>query len=98
MRWPDPVKHKINVSDEAKDLITMLLQKDRKQRMGQKKDAEEVLSHKFFEGVDLKKLLARQITADFIPDQNYIKNFDSEIVNQDPTESVVPKEIVNQIQ
>ena len=81
LRWPDPQKHKINVSDDAKDLINMLLQKDRKKRLGQLKDAEEVLSHKFFEGLDLKKLLAREIQAEFIPDQNYIKNFDSEIVN-----------------
>jgi hypothetical protein len=42
------VKHKINVSEDAKDLITMLLLKDRKQRLGQKGDAEEVLGHKFF--------------------------------------------------
>lgn len=69
------------MSEEAKDLISMLLQKDRKKRLGQSKDAEEVLNHKFFEGLDLKKLLAREIQAEFIPDQNYIKNFDSEIVN-----------------
>ena len=34
LRWPDPVKHKILVSDEAKDLITKLLNKDRKVRFG----------------------------------------------------------------
>ena len=34
LKWPDPVRHKIMVSDEAKDLITMLLQKDRKKRLG----------------------------------------------------------------
>ena len=34
LRWPDPVRHKISVSDEAKDLITKLCQKDRKQRLG----------------------------------------------------------------
>ena len=81
LRWPDPVKHKINVSDDAKDLITKLLLKDRKERLGQKGDADEVLGHKFFQGMDLKKLLDRKLPADFIPDENYIKNFDSEIVN-----------------
>ena len=25
LKWPDPVRHKISVTDEAKDLITMLL-------------------------------------------------------------------------
>lgn len=94
MRWPDPVKHKINVSEEAKDLITMLLLKDRKKRLGQKGDAEEVLSHKFFEGLDVKKLMSREIKAEFVPDQDFVRNFDSEIINQDPTESVVSPEIV----
>lgn len=71
--------------------------KDRKERLGQKGDADEVLGHKFFQGMDLKKLLDRKLPAEFIPDENYIKNFDSEIVNQDPTESVVPQEIITQI-
>jgi len=34
LRWPDPVKHKISVSDNAKDLISKLLNKDRKKRLG----------------------------------------------------------------
>lgn len=34
LKWPDPERHKIFVSEEAKDLITMLLQKDRKKRLG----------------------------------------------------------------
>jgi hypothetical protein len=34
LRWPDPVKHQINISEDAKDLITMLLSKDRKTRLG----------------------------------------------------------------
>jgi hypothetical protein len=57
LKWPDPVRHKIFVSDEAKDLITSLLQKDRKKRLGQKGDMEEILSHKFFEGIDREALL-----------------------------------------
>ena len=97
LRWPDPVKHKINVSEEAKDLITMLLLKDRKKRLGQKADAEEVLSHKFFAGLDMKKLMNREIPAEFMPDQDFVRNFDSDIINQDPTESVVSPEILTQI-
>ena len=37
----------------AKDLITLLLSKDRKTRLGQKGDADEVLAHRFFKGIDL---------------------------------------------
>lgn len=97
LRWPDPVKHKINVSEEAKDLITMLLLKDRKKRLGQKGDADEVLNHKFFEGLDMSKLMNREIPAEFMPDQDFVRNFDSDIINQDPTESVVSPEILTQI-
>lgn len=75
----------------------MLLLKDRKQRLGQKKDAEEVLGHKFFADVDVQALLSRKIEAEFLPAQDYIKNFDSDIVNQDPSESVVPQEAKDQI-
>jgi len=46
------VKHKITVSDDAKDLITKLLSKDRKFRLGQKKDADEVLAHPFFKDIN----------------------------------------------
>ena len=58
----------------------MLLLKDRKQRLGQKGDAEEVLGHKFFQGLDLKKLVNREILAEFKPDQDFVRNFDSEII------------------
>lgn len=75
----------------------MLLLKDRKQRLGQKGDAEEVLGHKFFQGLDLKKLVNREILAEFKPDQDFVRNFDSEIINQDPMESVVSPEIITQI-
>ena len=53
------VKHKIHVSDTAKDLITRLLHKDRKKRLGQTGDVDEILNHPFFEGVDTKALLEK---------------------------------------
>ena len=67
LRWPDPVKHGISVSDNAKDLITKLLNKDRKSRLGQSDDVKEVLNHPFFANIDLDKLIKREITAEFIP-------------------------------
>ena len=45
----------------------------------------------------MKKLLKHEIDAEFIPDQDFVRNFDSEIINQDPTESVVSPEILTQI-
>mmetsp|Transcript_25813 Transcript_25813/g.39679 ORF Transcript_25813/g.39679 Transcript_25813/m.39679 type:complete len:81 (-) Transcript_25813:252-494(-) len=34
IKWPDPQKHGISLSDEAKDIVTKLLHKDRKKRLG----------------------------------------------------------------
>ena len=81
LRWPDPVKHGITVSDEAKDLITRLLVKDRKQRLGQKGGVDDVLGHPFFKDMDFDAILKKKIKPDFIPeiDQTGLNNFDEEI-------------------
>lgn len=78
LRWPDPVRHGINVSEDAKDLITKLLMKDRKQRLGRRNDVSEILDHQFFAGIDFKALQEKQVVADFIPtvDVTGLNNFD----------------------
>jgi len=58
-KWPDPEKHGISVSQEAKDLILKLLIKDRKGRLGQQGDVDEVLAHPFFSGINLEALLSK---------------------------------------
>ena len=68
IRWPDPERHKISVSETAKDLISKLLVKSRKGRLGQKGDSEEILAHPFFEGLDMDELLARKIKPEFVPE------------------------------
>lgn len=74
--------------------------KDRKQRLGRKSDADEILSHKFFEGLDLKALQEKKIKPDFIPtlDQTGLNNFDADITKERPEESMVPPEVVQKIQ
>ena len=69
----------------------MLLQKDRKKRLGQKNDVDEILGQKFFEGIDFEALLQRKIIAEFIPkldDKDISVNFDTEITSQKPDETV----------
>jgi len=44
------------------------LEKDRKHRLGQKNDVEEVLGHPFFRDIDRDKLLKKQIPPPFKPD------------------------------
>jgi serum/glucocorticoid-regulated kinase 2 len=101
LKWPDPVRHGISISEEAKDLIIRLLEKKRKQRLGQEGDVEEVLSHPFFAGkIDTEALMAKKIQPEFIPtiDGSGINNFDQEITNEKPEFSIVPAEAKAKIQ
>jgi len=45
-----------------------LLEKDRKQRLGQKNDVDEVLAHPFFKNIDRERLLKKEIPAPFKPE------------------------------
>lgn len=49
------------LSPVAYDLVTKLLVKDPKGRLGNTGDAAEVKAHPFFEGVDWKKLLLKEV-------------------------------------
>jgi len=99
LRWPDPKKHGISISEQAKDLISRLLEKDRKKRLGQKGDLDEVLGHEFFKGVDHDALLKRMVKAEFIPtvDESGINNFDEDITRQMAEESIIPQEAMAKI-
>jgi serum/glucocorticoid-regulated kinase 2 len=57
--FPDPVRHKIYVSPNAKSLILKLLEKKKEKRIGCKKGIEEVLAHPFFEGLDIDALIKK---------------------------------------
>lgn len=77
-----------------------MLEKDRKKRLGQRGDVDEVLKHPFFANLDMKKLLAKEIEAPFIPkiDQALdLSNFDSKILTMSTTESILPSEGIDKI-
>jgi len=65
--YPDPVRHKICVSPLAQDLINRLLDKNNKTRLGAKGGMAEVLEHPFFEDLDMKDLLAKEIKPEYMP-------------------------------
>lgn len=44
-----------------------MLDRDRATRLGSANDAEDVLRHPFFAGLDLKKLVKRTLPAPFVP-------------------------------
>jgi serum/glucocorticoid-regulated kinase 2 len=60
-----------------------LLEKDRKKRLGQKEDVEEVLGHAFFRGLDMDKLLRKELEPPFKPplqSEYDLSNFDQKYV------------------
>lgn len=58
-RFPDMQKHGIGISEQAEDLIRLLLNKNPKERLGSKNDASEILEHPFFEDLDLDDLMEK---------------------------------------
>ena len=95
IRWPDPLKYGIIISNTAKDLIEKLLNKDRMKRLGQKADVDEVLAHPFFKDkVDIGALLAKKVKPEFIPvvDSTSINNFDESITKGPAEETDIPAE------
>jgi serine/threonine protein kinase len=79
--FPDPTRHKIKMSDECKDFITKLLEKDPAGRLGSKDGIEEVMRHPFFADLNLDDLVGKRIEAPFKPklseDVLDVSNFDS---------------------
>ena len=57
VNFPDPVKHGIEVSPNAKDLIRKLLEKNKKKRLGAQGDLQEILAHPFFNGINVDNLV-----------------------------------------
>ena len=59
VNFPDPAKHGIEMSPNAKDLIKKLLDKNRKKRLGANGDVMEILAHPFFNNVDLEMIMSK---------------------------------------
>lgn len=72
--FPHPQRHGIPMSEDLKDLITKLLDKDQKTRLGSNGDADELVNHAWFKGFDWDKLMKKEIDAPFKPDMEYLKN------------------------
>ena len=67
VKFPDPEKHKIKMSEEVKDLISKLLDKDPKTRIGTEEGVSTITSHPWFEGFDFDKLINKELDAPLIP-------------------------------
>lgn len=83
VNFPDPDKHKIYISNEAKDLILKLLDKNKKTRLGAKNDIDEILAHPFFASLDIPKLLNKELEPPYKPEiGDDLAYFDQKLVNQ----------------
>lgn len=82
----DKLRFPPHVSEKARDLISQLLIRDPMKRLGNHgKDAQEIMNHPFFEGIDWKRLLNREYTPPFNPNVNGeldLKNFDPQFTNE----------------
>ena len=65
--FPDPVRHRINMSEEMKDFISGLLEKDPKKRLGYN-GKEEVLNHPWLSSVKWDSLLKKKIKPPYLPE------------------------------
>ena len=76
IQWPVEKEHGFKFSKDAIDLIKQLLNRNKSKRLGAKNDSDEILSHKFFKGVNTKKILERKFKAPYIPKKADIGNIE----------------------
>ena len=86
---------KIEVSDDAKDLIKKLLVKNQDLRLGCEGGFEEIKKHSFFKGFDFKALEEKKLEAPFIPTLRGsidVTNFDRQYTSEEiVTSEISPK-------
>lgn len=100
IRWPDAAKHGITVSEEVKDLITKLLDKNKMTRLGQKNGVDEVIQHPWFASLDVDSLLKKRLVPSFRPeikDAADTANFDTKFTSMEAAESIIPKDVEKKI-
>lgn len=65
--FPDPVKHKIFMSEEMKDFITKLLVRNPEERLGHK-NSDEIFNHPWLETVKWDKIKEKLIKPPYYPE------------------------------
>jgi serum/glucocorticoid-regulated kinase 2 len=83
-----------NISEDAKDLIRKLLEKDPKKRLGSQNGIEEIKAHPFFANLDFTQIEQKKIPAPFIPELSNdtdVQYFDEEFTNEEVGMSYIPK-------
>ena len=77
---------KINLSDDAKDVIKKLIENDPKKRLGSQNGIEEIKAHPFFANIDFDLIEKKKIPAPYIPelpDDFHEANLDEEFSEEE---------------
>ena len=85
---------RINLSEDAKDIIRKLLEKNPKKRLGSQNGIEEIKNHPFFSTIDFNLIEQKKIKAPFIPElsgDTDVQYFDEEFTNEEVGMSYIPK-------
>jgi serine/threonine protein kinase len=86
--------NKYNLSDDAKDIIKKLLNKNPNERLGNKNEIDEIKTHPFFSTIDFELIENKKIPAPFIPninDNKDVKYFEEEYINEDIENKFIPE-------
>ena len=69
-----------DISENAKDLLKLLLNKNYQERLGSKNGFEEIKKHSFFEGINFDDIINKKIEPDYKPNiGNLLKNKENDI-------------------
>ena len=85
---------RITLSNEAKDIIQKLLEKNPKKRLGAQKGLEEIKNHPFFAKINFNDVEQKKLKAPFIPEiesDKDVSNFDEEFTSEEVGMSYIPK-------
>jgi len=81
------------LSQDACSLLSQLLERNPKKRLGGTEDAAEVKKHSFFKSIDWGKLYRRELKAPFIPTttdgKTSTQNIDEEFTKETPRDTPV---------
>eukprot|EP01016_Furgasonia_blochmanni_P006881 TRINITY_DN12761_c0_g1_i11.p1 TRINITY_DN12761_c0_g1~~TRINITY_DN12761_c0_g1_i11.p1 ORF type:complete len:376 (-),score=98.17 TRINITY_DN12761_c0_g1_i11:216-1262(-) len=83
----------IIISEDAKDLLTKLLNKDQRKRFGCSADFDEIKAHPWFADINFNALLEKKLPTPFQPKVSggdWVKNFDEEFTREEAINSYQP--------
>ncbi len=58
------------MSDDLKDIIVKLLERDVAKRLGSQNDADDLVNHPWFSDIDWERLMTKELESPFKPDMD----------------------------